>query len=94
MIYILGILPFLRTYICELNNSCSNVPRNSYYNFSFLQFVQNGSNFLNSVSQSNFVQLVQLTVQLINLFNNSTFNNNVLAATSELLRINNWNSIY
>lgn len=62
-----GILPFLRAYVCELNNSCSKIPRKSYYNISIINDAQIGSDLLNLASQQNVAQLVNDSLKLVDL---------------------------
>lgn len=45
-----GILPFLRGYVCELNNSCSQVPRETYTSDSFIRLSNLGSDTINTLS--------------------------------------------
>lgn len=45
-----GILPFLRGYVCELNNSCSQTPRDTYTSDSFVRLTNLGSDTINALS--------------------------------------------
>lgn len=71
-----GLIPFLRAYICELNNSCSQIPRNSYYTYdeNFNQFTQIIYNFLNVSIESNIFTLINKSSNILEDVRNRTFN--------------------
>ncbi len=45
-----GAIPFLRGYFCELNNSCSNFPRDSYTDDNIIKLTNLASDAINSIS--------------------------------------------
>ena len=61
-----GLLPFLRSYICELNNSCSNIPRESYYNDDLYQLTQLSTDTLEFLNQQEVIDSATTIAQFSN----------------------------
>ena len=61
-----GIFPFVRGYICELNNSCSRQPRRNYYADEAKNLTQLASDLLQNLNQPEIFSLANDTANFIN----------------------------
>jgi hypothetical protein len=61
-----GILPFLRSYVCELNNSCSKIPRETYYNDDLYQLTQLATDTLQFLNEQDVINSATTIAQFSN----------------------------
>jgi hypothetical protein len=60
-----GLVPFLRSYMCELNFSCSHQPRNSFYDNNILELTNLTHNVLKFANQPDVVSSVATLIQFV-----------------------------
>lgn len=62
-----GLVPFVRTYMCELNYSCSQQPRESFYDYNLFEMTNSTLAALEFVNDQDVVDSVSSLMEFSNL---------------------------